>query len=277
MESPRLITLRRDDTCLQCGTAVGAGTRAWWDGSAKTVTCADCHHTGDAPAPPTSESTNTAVAGASARREGERRKTAREDRVRRAHPKIGGFLLAVTDEPQSTAAWGKGAKGEEKVGGILDRYAEQHRLRVLHDRRIPGSRANIDHIVVTKFGVMVVDTKNYTGQVEQRSSGSLLRRGEPKLYVGGRDRTTLFVSVRKQIEVVTRAAGSLPVTYGFTVTGALCFWNADFPLLAKPYTFDDIDVHWPRSLAKAALGDGAMSVDQMDEITRTLAQTLRPA
>ena len=59
------------------------------------------------------------TAGASARREFERRKAAREQRIRTKHPKLGGLILAVSDEPQSTTAWNTGALGEEKLGGGL--------------------------------------------------------------------------------------------------------------------------------------------------------------
>jgi hypothetical protein len=40
---------------------------------------------------------------------------------------------------------------------------------VLHDRRIPGRRSNIDHLVIARSGVWVVDTKRYRGKVERRS------------------------------------------------------------------------------------------------------------
>ncbi len=40
-----------------------------------------------------------------------------------------------------------GALGEEQVGQRLNELASET-LHVLHERRIPGSRANIDHIAV---------------------------------------------------------------------------------------------------------------------------------
>ena len=63
------------------------------------------------------------VAGGSARREYERRAARREAEVRGAHPRIGGLILALTDEPQSTRAWGVGARGEEMLGKGLDSLA----------------------------------------------------------------------------------------------------------------------------------------------------------
>ncbi|WP_343995222.1 hypothetical protein [Terrabacter terrae] len=69
-------------------------------------------------------------AGASARREYERRRDAREQRVRERFPRIGGFLLAVTDEPQSAREWDTGAAGEQVVGARLDALGSFRTRRV---------------------------------------------------------------------------------------------------------------------------------------------------
>jgi hypothetical protein len=39
------------------------------------------------------------------------------------------------------------------------------RLGVLHDLAIPGSAANIDHLVIGPGGVVVIDTKQYRGRL----------------------------------------------------------------------------------------------------------------
>jgi hypothetical protein len=62
----------------------------------------------------------------------------------------------VTSEPQSTRAWAIGAWGEEKLAEVL---AGLDGLQVLHDRRVPGTRGNIDHIVIAPAGVFVVDPR----------------------------------------------------------------------------------------------------------------------
>lgn len=112
------------------------------------------------------------------------------------------------------------------------------------------------------------------------SSGGRARSGPPgpaRLVVAGRDRSTLLDGVRRQIEVVQRSLrrseGGGPVA----VTGALCFWNADFPAFGKPYEFDDVAVHWPRSLSKLVQRDGAFGPAMVASITDTLAEALRPA
>src|ERR1700709_487015 len=95
-------------------------------------------------------------AGASARREGERRKANREARVHEHHPRLGGVILALRDAPQHERSWARGAGGEELVELALTKRCPD--VPVLHDRRIPGSRANIDHIGIAATGVWVIDT-----------------------------------------------------------------------------------------------------------------------
>ena len=46
---------------------------------------------------------------------------------------------------------------------------------LLHDRRLPGSRANIDHIAVTSAGIWVIDSKRYTGRPRLKATGGLFR------------------------------------------------------------------------------------------------------
>jgi len=104
---------------------------------------------GGGPGPLTDAERGTA--GASARAERLRRSTKREERLRAKHPRIGGLLLAVSDDPTSTKVWDQGAVGEERVGARLGEA--RPRIEVLHDRRIPRSRANLDHLVVAPTGI----------------------------------------------------------------------------------------------------------------------------
>lgn len=58
-------------------------------------------------------------------------------------------------------------------------------IRVLHDRRVPGTRGNIDHLVVAPAGIFVVDAKRYDGLIRVRDVGGLFKTNE-RLYVGRR-------------------------------------------------------------------------------------------
>jgi hypothetical protein len=44
---------------------------------------------------------------------------------------------------------------------------------VLHDLAVPGSQANIDHIVIGSGGVFVIDSKQYRGRLQLDPTGRL--------------------------------------------------------------------------------------------------------
>lgn len=52
-----------------------------------------------------------------------------------------------------------GLQGELRTAAVLDEIAHRRGITVMHDLQIPGSRANIDHIVVTGNKVLLVDSK----------------------------------------------------------------------------------------------------------------------
>ncbi|QCX29306.1 NERD domain-containing protein [Nocardioides jishulii] len=284
--------LRYAGVCRVCSADLPAKTPAIYERSTKTVRCVE--HAGasatDEPAearvtvpdpastseptvPPTPEPViDTGTAGASARREFERRKQRREDRVREKHPKIGGLLLALSDDPQTTTAWNTGALGEERLGAGLDsRGSEQ--LRLLHDRRIPRSRANIDHLAVTPTGVYVIDAKKYAGRPHLEVEGGILRPRVEKLLVGRRDCTKVVDGVLKQIEVVKGVLGdSVPVH------GVLCFVEADWPLIGGSFTTREVAVLWPRKLySRLAAADGPLDAEAIAAAHQQLARALPPA
>src|SRR5438045_2033389 len=55
-------------------------------------------------------------AGASVRREGERRRANREQETIARHPRVGKLILALSDEPRHVRSWSEGAVGEEALG-----------------------------------------------------------------------------------------------------------------------------------------------------------------
>ncbi|MHA7239595.1 nuclease-related domain-containing protein [Arthrobacter sp. TMS1-12-1] len=73
-------------------------------------------------------------------------------------------------------AWLAGAEGEARVGEQLRRL-EPHGWRVLHDVHWPGRpRANIDHIAIGPGGILIIDAKNWSGDVRLRN-GELCQNG----------------------------------------------------------------------------------------------------
>ncbi|MCR6647279.1 MAG: NERD domain-containing protein [Cellulomonas sp.] len=208
-------------------------------------------------------------AGSSARREYERRSAAREKRIRDAHPRLGGLILAVSDEPQSTTAWARGARGEELLGQRLDGLTAQG-VRVLHDRRIPRTKANIDHIAVSATGVWVIDAKRYTGRPTLRVDGGIIRPRTTRLTVGSRDCTKLVEGVQRQVGLVTAALSAAGLG-DIRVHGELCFVQADWPLIGGAFQIDGVDVLWPKKLADLLVAPGSLDPDVVEAAHRALA------
>jgi hypothetical protein len=209
------------------------------------------------------------TAGASARREHERRRANREKRVREKHPRIGGALLALSDDPTHETVWARGAGGEEHVAKFLAKYLNES-VVVLHDRRIPGSRANIDHIAVAPSGVWVIDSKRYKGKV----AVSKPLFGKAKLTIAGRDKSKLVEGLAKQVALVEAVMPE--VAPGVRVRGALCFVDADLPMLGK-LSFNGYPLLYPKPLAKRINGDGPLASERVQAVAGELARRFPPA
>lgn len=191
---------------------------------------------------------------------------------------LGRIASALTPTPpvglesRSTSAWKLGQLGELLVGGMLDAIEG---IRVLHDRRIPGSRANIDHLVVGPAGVFVIDAKKYTGSVEKRDRGTWFRTDE-RLYVDGRDRSRLIDGVRSQVQVVNDCLG--PVSPPVPVHGVVCFVGAEWPiLLRRPLRIRGVTALWPEALGGFVAKPGTLDSAKVSDVTNLLARALQPA
>lgn len=263
----RLLILRKDDRCAACGTQVTAGTRATWDATARSVTCTNCTETTRS-VPSGPEILDRGAAGASAAREHKRRKASREQRIRSKHRHLGGVILALSDEPQHQRAWDRGRRGEQAVAEALERRTGEGAAVLLHDRRMPGGRGNIDHIAVAPSGVYVIDAKDVAGKVAVRAP--LL--GQPKLLVAGRDRTKLIDGLDRQVAAVSvvLAGEDVPSVYG-----VLCFTRAELPLLGTTRMRGHL-LLYRKALAKRLNADGPLDAERIAALARRLA-TAMPA
>lgn len=253
------------------------GDRAWWDPADRLARCVGC--AAATPADPWAglDPEQRGTAGASARSLYERKVQGREARVRARHPKLGGLILAVTEEPASTTSWRTGAEGERRVGRHLEALAGGGRIEVLHDRSIPGSRANLDHLVVGPSGIFVVDAKRYKGRVEARRDGSFPGPGPDRLFIAGRDRTRLVEAMALQVEAVRAALHHLYADPPVAVVPVLCFIDAEWPLVGAPARFGEVHVVGPRGLERLVGGDGPIGHNQRLSLARRLAEGLPPA
>lgn len=255
--------LRYAGQCRVCSTALPAGSDAFYERASKRVRCVACNNPSDRP--------EVGVAGASARQEYERRRQRREERIRADHPRLGGLFLALSNDPQSTRSWERGAVGEELLGERLRDLPES--VRLIHDRRIPGTRANIDHIAVSPAGVWVIDAKRYKGKrPELRVDGGIIRPRVESLRIGGRDGGKLVAGVQSQVARVEAALDSVDVT----VRGVLCFLEADWPLIGGSFNVEGVDVLWPRLLVKRIVEEEPAGVD-VEAVLARLAGVFPPA
>lgn len=275
------MALRYAGTCAVCGATLPAGTRAAYFRSSSTIRCLPCIDAGPnstsaaTPRPDPADASGTVVvgtAGSSARREYERRSAKREARIREAHPRLGGLILAVSEEPRSTTAWARGARGEELLGQGLDSL-ESRGVRVLHDRRIPKTRANIDHLAVAPGGVFVIDAKRYKGRPTLRVEGGIIRPRVHKLMVGSRDCTRLVDGMQKQLAVV-RAALERAGAKDVPVHGVLCFVDADWPLFGGSFSIAEVTALWPRKLSERLAAPGDLDDASVEAMHRSLADAL---
>ncbi len=69
---------------------------------------------------------------------------------------------------------------------------------MLDDRRVPGAKATLNHLVVAPSGVWVVEAKDYDGRVERRDVGGWFKVDE-RLYVGGKDRSHLVDGLDRHV------------------------------------------------------------------------------
>jgi hypothetical protein len=126
-------------------------------------------------------------------------------------------------------------------------------ILVLHDRAIPGSPANVDHIAVTATGVWVIDAKEYSGLIKVVNDGFLFW-SDYRFTVKGRNRTDLAEKVGWQADRVRAALGG--EFSEVPIFGALCFVNGEFPLIGGGGTVKGVHVCWPKGLCKLLREDG---------------------
>jgi hypothetical protein len=207
---------------------------------------------------------DSGTAGASARREHQRRRANREQRLRDAHPRIGGLLFTLKDDPHHEMAWSRGAGGEETTASSFAKHCSE-KVLVLHDRGIRGSRANIDHLAVCSNGIWVIDSKRYKGKVAIHSPWF----GEKTLKIGGRDQSKLIAGLSKQVDLVKSAlATSAP---GVPVNGAIAFIGDGLPLLGK-LSFHGYPIRYPKQVARLLNADGELTPEMVRALAIELAR-----
>ena len=167
-----------------------------------------------------------------------------------------GAVAALVVRPDHVRAWAVGAEGERRTAEVLA-HLESDGYRVLHDRRIPGSRGNIDHVVVGPTGVYVVETKSWSGAVRLRDGA---------IRVAGR-RSAVVEQVQREADAV---AVALP---GTQVTPIVCVHRADLPL--RQLEVEGVRVVGPKGLlSRLREGPIRLGLADIDRLTAQLDDRL---
>jgi hypothetical protein len=246
-----------------CGASLEKGAEALYQQGTGTIRCIECKRADN------TFKIDSGSAGASAHREYERRRAAREARVKaRLGNVIGGVALAITGEARSTRAWERGSIGEQKLGEALAGLAG---LTILHDRRVRGTRGNIDHIVISPAGVFVVDAKRYDGLIRIRDRGGFFSRDD-RLYVGSRDCSELATNMDWQVSAVKSALTAADIEVAAVpVVPALCFVDGEWPLIRPPESYKGVRLEGMRSIKKLVGGPQVIDDDRLARIAQILA------
>ncbi len=112
--------------------------------------------------------------------------------------------------------WEKGADGERATAEALSLLTPD--FAVFHDLVVPGSKANVDHLVIGPTGVWLIDSKAYQGE---------LRYGDGTLWRGR-------FPMRKESETVEWMATAVSRHLDADVRPVLCFTHTEPPVPCPP-------------------------------------------
>jgi nuclease-like protein len=164
---------------------------------------------------------------------------------------------------QPTRAWRDGARGERATARRLRRL-ERCGYTVLHDLAMPGSRANLDHIVIGPSGVFVIASKRYRGRLHQTPDGMLWHGHYPLAQA----LATLWWEAR----LVGDTLGTdpqVPITPLLVIHHATIPWGglvvADIPVVA------------PGAITEILGLEPVLPAEEVDSVTRQALARLRPA
>jgi hypothetical protein len=170
-----------------------------------------------------------------------------------------------------TAAWGRGAEGERRIGEALSPLADEGWV-LLHDRARRGSPANIDHIVVGPGGLWMVETKRWRGKLEA---------GPHRLRLNGRPVDHVYDQLWRQADVVTRAAGDILPRLGLQARPVLCVEGTTLVRLPDRWghrVHGPVEIHDTSTLIRRLrVAPRVLSPEDVSALSRALDQALPPA
>jgi CBS domain-containing protein len=167
-------------------------------------------------------------------------------------------------------AWACRGCGPETFDDPLEDLGEAGVL-ILHGRSAPTTRGTIDHVVVARSGVWVVDSKYHGGRVAVREGTEKTDRA--LLFVGKHNVTPMVENLRWQTEAVRAAL--TPIGFDdVPVLGVLCFAGAEWGWFPKPIQMQGLVVTWPDHLLAEIARTVVIGASEIDFIGRHLESRL---
>jgi hypothetical protein len=173
-------------------------------------------------------------------------------------------LFVVTRLPAEARYWNKGANGEKRTAAYLEPLLKRGFV-VLHDRQLPGSRANIDHIAIGRTGVFVIETKYISGTIEVLND---------RLFVADHERDGYIRQVYREAIGTQVALGDVLNAVRLTVTPVLCIHGARTPRFDR--TVGGVRLLSGKDLRRLAeLPSTLLSPEQVQEVAAFADKRLR--
>lgn len=196
--------------------------------------------------------------------------------------KIAIYLNNLSGPETQGGSWAKGAYGEQVVGAALEGLRE-FGCEVLHDRRIPNSKANIDHILITPWGVWNVDAKHYPKKAigwegENDNFMGLGQYTRHFLTIDGRRNERILSTITWETSHLHRWREGIGMTAELLpISQMVCFVNGQWRTKGDGLWIGGKDsgwtpVVWPQAIARHALVQNSEPFISVPEITALIAK-----
>jgi hypothetical protein len=139
-----------------------------------------------------------------------------------------GLIVSGRRRRKVVSGWLQGAKGEQLTARTLSPL-EREGWRIFHDLQVPGSPANIDHLLVGPGGVWVIDSKLWTGQLRWDPQQGWMHGQHPVLPDLNTTRWEATQVEQALQGFLTRAGRHLEGSRGIDVHWAWCMHGLQLP------------------------------------------------
>ena len=143
---------------------------------------------------------------------------------------------------------------------------------VLHDRKVPTTRGNVDHIALAASGIWLIDATHHVGTIGRRNTGRPWSR-RTQLYLDNENHRRLTTGMRWQTTAMraqldTIGSGDLPIR------AVLCFADSTWGRHTTPFEIGGVLVTPPTTLIEELSSDGPLDSATIDLIARHLDTSL---